>query len=93
MQRINDWIKEIYNVNVNAIFADNIHIFQKFNTNNEKKIIEMNNNLKNTIELIYFKKLQKQNLNKNNRLNKIFLKINGKIDSNYVNMPLFQYEY
>lgn len=53
----------------------------------------MNNNLKNTIELIYFKKLQKQNLNKNNRLNKIFLKINGKIDSNYVNMPLFQYEY
>ena len=45
MQRINDWIKEIYNVNVNAIFADNIHIFQKFNTNNEKKIIEMNNTL------------------------------------------------
>ena len=31
------WIKEIYNVNVNAIFADNIHIYQKFNTNNEKK--------------------------------------------------------
>jgi hypothetical protein len=88
-----DWIKEVYNVNVNAIFADNIHIYQKFNTNNEKKIIEMNNNLKNTIESIYFQKLKKQNLIKNHRLNKIFLKINGKIDNNYVNMPLFQYEY
>ena len=88
-----DWIKEIYNVNVNAIFVDNIHIYQKYNTNNEKKKIEMNNNLKNTIESIYFKKLEKQNLIKNNKLNKIFLKINGKIDNNYVNMPLFQYEY
>lgn len=88
-----DWIKEIYNVNVNAIFVDNIHIYQKYNINNEKKKIEMNNNLKNTIESIYFKKLEKQNLIKNNKLNKIFLKINGKIDNNYVNMPLFQYEY
>ena len=88
-----DWIKEIYNVNVNAIFADRIHIYQKFNTNNKKKIIEMNDNLKNTIELIYFQKLKKQNLIKNNKLKIIFLKINGKIDNNYINMPLFQYEY
>jgi hypothetical protein len=88
-----DWIKEIYFVNINAIFADRIHIYQKFNTNNKKKIIEMNDNLKNTIELIYFQKLKKQNLIKNNKLKRIFLKINGKIDNNYINMPLFQYEY
>lgn len=54
-----DWIKEIYNANINAIFADRIHIYQKFNKNNKKKIIEMNDNLKNTIELIYFQKLKK----------------------------------
>ena len=41
-----DWIKEIYNVNANAIFTDSIHISQIFNTNKEKKIIEMNDKLK-----------------------------------------------
>ena len=88
-----DFIKNEYNVNVSAIFADNIHIYQKYNIKNEKKFKEMNENLNNTIESIYYKKLKKLNVNLNNKLNKLFLSINGKIDNNYVKMPLFQYEY
>ena len=53
----------------------------------------MNENLNNTIESIYYKKLKKLNVNHNNKLNKLFLSINGKIDNNYAKMPLFQYEY
>ena len=88
-----DIIKNTYNVIVNAIFIDNIHIYQNYNTKNEKKLKEMNDNLKNSIESIYFKKLKKLKIINNNKLNKLFLTINGKIDNTYVNMPLFQYEY
>lgn len=88
-----DCIKEIYNVDINAIFVDNILLYHKINTKNEKKIKEMNEILKNSIESIYFQKIKKLNLIKNNIFNKLFLSINGKIDKNYVKMPLFQYEY
>ena len=37
--------------------------------------------------------MKKQNLIKNKKMNKIFLKINDNIDKNYINMPLFQNEY
>lgn len=92
-QEFIDWIKLTYNVNANAIFVDNILIYQKFKTKNEKKSKEMNENLKNNIESIFFEKMKKSNVIKNYKNNILFLKINGKKDSNYVNMPLFQYEY
>ena len=88
-----DLIKGEYNVNVSGIFVDNIHIYQKYKGKSVKKLKEADNNLQNSIESIYFKKLKELKLDKTNKLSKLFLTINGKIDDTYVKMPFFQYEY